>query len=354
MAKVEKAPPGSDGMRALIRGSDVIDLHVDTLIPARIWGYDVLSSNARGLFGGRFFGHLDLPSLENAGVTGAMWSITTNPLRGARGRWITFERNVKLLERLVASSAGRMRMVTDAESYRLARLEGAHGVFLSIQGGNALEEADAEQLAGIGALLRVTLIHMSNSAFGASSSPSHRLRSNKGLTTQGRRMVEKLHRARVFIDLAHAHPKTFWDVVEMHPLTDPLLVTHTGVSGVYPHWRNIDDDQIRAIARTGGVVGIIFAKIFLGPASAGPNGIEAILDHMEHVIRIAGDDHVGIGSDLDGAIIPPIGCRDAGAYPLLVQAMLQRGWSEVRIRKILGGNFLRALDRLRPTRDRET
>jgi membrane dipeptidase len=151
----------------------------------------------------------------------------------------------------------------------------------------------------------------------------------------------------VFVDLAHLHEQAFWDVVAVHDKTQPLIATHTGVAGVKPHWRNLTDAQVKAIADTGGVVGIIFAEEFLRRPD-GPKDGAMIVEHAEHVIDVAGEDCVAFGSDYDGMIVPPRDVAGVDAYPKLVQHMLDRGWREERIRKALGRNFLRALGLLRP------
>ena len=156
-----------------------------------------------------------------------------------------------------------------------------------------------------------------------------------------------LNEKQIFVDLAHIHPDGFWDVVRTHDSSQPLINTHTGVCGVKPHWRNLDDAQIKAIADTGGVVGVIFQKSFLkSPGRA--SDIQMIIDHIDHIVEVAGDDVPALGSDYDGAIIPPKELRDGRAYPRLIQAMLDRGYTDERIIKILGTNFLRAFGRLRP------
>lgn len=332
---------------ALTRDADLLDLHIDTLIPPRLWGYDVLARHGKPL-GGHFFGHLDLPRMIDGGLDGAMWSITTNPFRTAASRLRTFHRNLKALEALVDRSDGRLAFARTAAEYRSLRARGVHAILLAIQGGNALE-ASAEGPAEVSdqRLTRVTLVHLTNAGFGATSSPFHHLRRDKGLSPSGQRFVEQLAQERVFLDLAHVHPQTFWDAVAAHDPTLPFLVTHTGVCGVRPHWRNLDDDQIRATADSGGVVGVILATQFMR-RKGGPNNAAMIVEHMEHIVNIGGEDAVAVGTDYDGAITPPPDLRTGDCYPRLVQSMLDRGWSERRIRKALGENFLRAFEALRP------
>ncbi len=331
---------------ALAVEADLIDLHIDTFIPPRLWGYDPLKRHKGGPIGGRFFGHLDLPRMQDGGLSGAMWSITTNPFKPAGWRWRTFEHNLRSFRRMVEGSEGRLVFARTPDEYRAVRDAGAHAVLLSIQGGNALSAApDGVASVPDRLLTRVTLVHLTNSNFGASSAPVHRVRSDKGLSQEGRTLVEQLDADRVFVDLAHIHPKAFWDAVEVHDESLPLIVTHTGVDGVKPHWRNLDDDQVRAIADSGGVVGVMFHQPFLRPKGAPRDG-RIVVQHMEHIAKVGGEDCVGLGTDYDGAVNPPVDLR-SGEYPRLVQHMLDAGWSSERILKALGGNFLRAWSGLR-------
>ncbi|MEI8254373.1 MAG: membrane dipeptidase, partial [Deltaproteobacteria bacterium] len=120
----------------------------------------------------------------------------------------------------------------------------------------------------------------------------------------------------------------------------------TGVTGVWEHWRNIDDAQIRAIADTGGVVGVMYQASFLGDAFLGVT-VEHVAAHLDHIAKVAGDDVPALGSDWDGAIMPPRDIPTCLELPRLVDALMRRGWNAVRIQKVLGLNFLRAVRGLR-------
>ena len=113
-----------------------------------------------------------------------------------------------------------------------------------------------------------------------------------------------------------------------------------------PHWRNLDDDQIRAIAKSGGVVGIMFATNFL--THSGKRDASIIVDHLEHLIHVGGEKIAAIGTDFDGAISTPTDLKTVDQFPMLVEYMLQRRWSEERIHNILGGNFLSVLKEWKP------
>ena len=133
----------------------------------------------------------------------------------------------------------------------------------------------------------------------------------------------------------------------MHDRSQPLLVTHTGVAGVHADWRNVDDEQLRAVADTGGVVGVMYQAA----SSAVRTGAVAARRRSSITSRTSsttvGEDHAALGSDWDGAIVTPRDMPTCLELPRLVQLMLDRGFPPERIQKILGGNFLRALGQLR-------
>lgn len=332
----------------LLRSSDAIDLHLDTMIPPRLWGYDPLARHAGGPFGRHFFGHADLPRLRDAGLSGALWSLTTNPFRPAGARLRAYRKNRARLRALAARSGGALVEADTLAGYRTARARGAHVCFPAIQGANAIDASpDGVVEFARDGIVRVTLVHLTNAIYGATSSPLGAARRDKGLTDAGRRLVEGLNAHRIFVDLAHIHERAFFDAVAVHDRTQPLLVTHTGVSGVRPHWRNLTDAQLRAVAETGGTVGIIFQAGFLS-RPGGPRDAGMIAEHVVHALRVVGDDCVSLGSDFDGAITPPPDVPGIDHYPRVVQHLLDRGVGTETLRKVLGGNFLRVLGQLRP------
>jgi membrane dipeptidase len=276
-----------------------------------------------------------------------MWSVATNILRGKKGRLAAVKANLAGLADTVERTEGAMRVVRTSAEYDVARRDGAHAVLLSVQGGNAFEAAEDGPLSIPDRLLtRVTVVHLSNSCYGGTSSPASF--GSRGLTDRGRHFIEQLNEGRIFVDLAHISRQGFFDAVEVHDRDQPLLVTHTGVDGVRPMWRNIDDEQLAAVADTDGVVGIIFQADFL-KRPRGPKDGRMVIEHLRHVIDTVGEDYAAIGSDYDGFITPPPDLRDGGvAFPRLVQYMLDEGWSAERIQKILGKNFLRTFRALRP------
>jgi membrane dipeptidase len=326
----------------LFRSSNAIDLHLDSFIWHRIFGYDLNRAHRGGLFGRSFFGHVDFPTVRESGLGGAIWVITTNPARSARGRRRAFEKNLRGLRTLLDEAPG-IAHVRTAREFRAARAAGDHGAFIGIQGGNALDDGiEALELIADRSILRVTLIHLTSSRLGASSAPGSSR--TAGLTDFGRAYVERLNELRVGVDLAHISRKGFFDAVEVHDKTQPLFVTHTGLAGVYEHWRNITDEQLRVVADTGGTVGVMLQASFLGRRGV---TVRTVVDHLQHIVDTVGEDHASIGTDYDGAITPPKDLPGLWALPRLVQEMLDRGWSDTRVRKVLGGNALRVIEALR-------
>ena len=328
----------------LTRGVEVVDLHLETYIPPRLFGYDLHARHDRHWLRGRFFGHLDFPRALDAGLTGGMWSIATNIARRAEGRWQALRDNVRGLRAALEETGGRFEVVRDHAGYLEARARGAHAALICVQGGNAYEAAPSA--GALEDVVRVTVMHLSNSVFGTTSSPVSFGRA--GLTAAGRQHVEELNAARIFVDLSHIDARGFWDALDVHAPDLPPIVTHTGLRGVKDHWRNIDDDQARAIADRGGVVGIMFEPGFLR-ARGMPNDASMVVAHLEHLVNVAGEDAAALGSDYDGAITPPPDLRDGfTAYYRIVQRLLDAGWPSARIEKVLGANFLRSVARLRP------
>ena len=330
----------------LYLASDVLDLHLDSFIWTRLFGYDLRKRHGEGLFGARIYSQVDFPRVREAAMTGATWVVTTNPGRRATARPKILLKNLRRLQAIFESVPEDFRVVRNAAEYRRAVGDGRHAAFLGIQGGNALDRnLDALDLIPDDLVLRITLVHLYSSRIGVTSAPTGSRR-GQGLSNFGREFVRRLDEMRIFVDLAHINREGFFDAVAVHDPSLPLLVTHTGVSGVTPHWRNVDDEQLRAVADTGGTVGVMYQSNFLGEPTWGGRA-EAVVRHLEHIVATVGEDFASLGSDWDGAIIPPRDLRTPLELPRLVEIMLRRGWSADRIGKILGGNFLRAVAALR-------
>jgi membrane dipeptidase len=206
---------------------------------------------------------------------------------------------------------------------------------------------------------------------------------HKGLTEFGKQVIKRMNELGVIIDLSHTGEQTFYDAIAA--TTKPVLLSHSSVWNICPVFRNVKDDQIRAVAKNGGVICVNFYSGFISKEydqrsswlsgegkkneedslwniyndsatvknkfeyyrneelnKARPT-ISQLVDHIDYIVKLVGDDYVGIGSDFDGVSSLPIGMDDVTKYPLITEELLKRGYSKKSIKKILGGNVLRVM-----------
>ena len=223
----------------------------------------------------------------------------------------------------------------------------------------------------------MTLTHFKNNNWADSSTdkPEH-----NGLTPFGKDVVREMNRLGMLVDVSHVSDKTFYDAIAVS--TKPVIVSHSSSRAISDIPRNVTDDMLRALAKNGGVIGINFGEGFisqkdvaalraaitsnqgappdmvgkildeyankeyrkdLAEMKTGLATISDVADHVDHMVKVAGIDHIGIGSDFDGITSPPQGLDDISKMPSLVAALLKRGYSEQDIKKILGGNYLRVI-----------
>jgi membrane dipeptidase len=328
--------------RALHDEVPVIDLHADTPKLMAELGYDVAAAHTRPLprrF--NFAGHVDLPRMRAGGLAAQLFGLWTVPYP-QRGCAASVHHQLDALDRAARANPGRLGWALTAEQVRRAPATGAVAMLAGIEGGQALE-GDLDNVARFAArgVRSIGLLHFSRNqlgtpAFGRGANASD------GLTALGREAIAEMNRCGVIVDLAHVNRAGFFDGIAA--ARAPVVVSHTGVAGVHPHWRNIDDEQLRAVAGTGGCVGIIFARPFLG----GRRDVEAVCDHVCHVIDVAGEQTPALGSDFDGFVVPPAGLEDVASLPNLTAALSRRGLGRDTLAKILGGNVLRVLGDVPP------
>jgi membrane dipeptidase len=329
----------------LLVSAGLIDLHLDLDVGVRVLRWNSARHHGRARRVSPFFGQTDFPRLREGGFTGVVYDVATNPFRPRANRLRATLANVDRVIATLERWPDDLVFCRTAADYDAARASGRMAVWISLQGANAVS-ADPGALDGrLGDLLhRITLVHLTTSDLGGTSSPAG---ADTGLTARGREVIERCNARRILVDLAHSGKRTFWDALQSHAADVPPIVSHTGVEGVRPHWRNLDDDQVRAIADRGGAVGIMYQSSFLAPVWYSC-ARSRILDHLEHVCRVAGEGVAAIGTDYDGAIIPPYDLPDPTGHAALVQDMLDRGWSEARIRGILAENYLRVVRAVTP------
>ena len=329
----------------------IVDLHADSLL----WGRDLLIRASRG--------HIDIPRMVEGNLALQVFSASTHV-----PRHLNYERNddstddIRLvaivqgwprptwtsrlaraeylagcLRDAAARSEGGLRVVTSAADLAafLERRTADPGVvagLLSIEGAHALDDdlANLERIAAAGYRM-VGLAHFFDNAFAGSAQGVAKI----GLTGAGRELVAELERRRILVDVAHSSAATIDDVLAI--ATRPVVASHGGVRAVADNDRNLSDEHLRGIAATGGLVGIGF-----WPTASGGNDPASIARSIAHAVAVVGAEHVGLGSDFDGANMP-YGMEDATMLPKITDALLKKGYSDGDVRKILGENTLRVM-----------
>jgi microsomal dipeptidase-like Zn-dependent dipeptidase len=241
----------------------------------------------------------------------------------------------KELREFAADSHGSFRLVrqrSDLEDFLRSRAADRNvvGGWLGIEGAHALDGKleNLDQLYDAGFRM-IGLAHFFDNEFAGSAHGVKR----GGLTDLGRELVTRMERHRIIVDLAHSSPQTITDVLAI--AKRPVVVSHTGVQGTCYNQRNLSDAQLKAIAENGGLIGIGFWDVAVCGSTP-----QAIARALRHAVDIAGIDHVALGSDFDGATTVPF---DAAHMIHLTDALLDTGFSEPEIRKIMGDNVLRFL-----------
>ncbi len=326
---------GSSEARALHLEHPPIDLHADTLAWARWVGYDLHARHEPPLWRAAFAGHVDVPRLRDAGMGGQFFGLVSLPV-AARGLTRAVSEQIDLLVDAAARAPADLRLVKTARELEACRRDGVIGALLGIEGAHALE-GDLDRVAEFSrrGVRYIGFLHFSANEAGY---PAYGRGRNDaaGLTAFGFELVRRCEAAGVLVDLAHINRRGFLDACSI--ATRPPIVSHTGVLGAHDHWRNIDDDQLRAVADLGGVVGVIFYPRYLGS-----DGLAGVVDHVRHILDVVGEDTPALGSDWDGMIIPTRELRDPRGLPLLTDAMLEAGISARVVAKILRGNVMRVL-----------
>lgn len=332
---------GSDAARALHRAFPPIDLHADPLLWARLAGYDLARRHSAPFPRAAFVGHVDIPRLEDACMGAQFLGLVAAP-HPRHGAARAVAEQLDILDGVLARESQRAVRAISAEDIERANAEGRIAFLTGIEGAHCLsgELEHLEAAAGRG-VRYLGLAHFSaNKACRPSMGVGRRDRC--GLTAFGRDAVRFSEEVGIIVDVAHVNGRTVMEVCAM--ARRPVIASHVCMSGAHPHWRGIDDDQLRAIADTGGLVGIMYARRFLG------GDMSALVRHVLHAVRTAGIDHVALGSDFDGMIVPVRELRHAGMLPNLTDALLRAGLGEGEIGKILRMNVLRVLRDAPPKR----
>lgn len=283
-------------------------------------------------------GHLDLPRLSLGGVNIQFMAAfisdqyRENPLSRAMEVFDTFYREMEDNFELVEP------VYTFADINRIISLKKV-AALLTVEGGRALcGRMEVLRMFYRLGVRSVTLTWNGRNELGDGVLESG---SGGGLTRFGIEVVKEMNSLGMLIDVSHLSESGFWDVVGV--TEKPFVASHSNCRAICDHPRNLKDDQIKALAEAGGVMGLCFYPVFL---SSGEATLDTFLDHAEHLAQLAGVGCMGIGSDFDGidSTIPEI--NDVTRLPLVTEGLLKRGFSDQDVQKILGGNFLRVLEKV--------
>jgi membrane dipeptidase len=341
----------------------VVDAHCEIAEAMASEGYDLLASHQTH--------HVDLPRLQAGGVDAELFSVSVHPESVDLTRFFpTAMRQIDLLQQAARKSGGALQMARNADEVRDNADKGVTSMLLAVEGGHLLlPGTEEEQLAHLKAfadrgIRSLTLAWSSSSSIGGSTAED----AKTGLTPFGKRVLEEMERLGVVADLSHAGDALFWDV--LREAKRPVLLSHSAARALSDHPRNASDEMLQAVARNGGAVCVDFSRTFLDDRFRRASQsllqrtkgmgftekaalyrrenlpevpLSTLVDHIEHVARVAGYDHVCLGSDFDNAPMMPVGLEDASKMPALTAALRARKWSPRNIRKLLGENLLRVL-----------
>ena len=362
------------------RRAILIDTHADTVQRMIDEGADINRRLADG--------HLDAVRMKEGGLDAQFFSIWVEPQYFGAGGASAVERadrQIAAIHALAEQHPETWTLATTAADIRRAAAGGNLAALMGMEGGYAIDEKleNVEKYYRLGVRYLSPAWSVSTSWAGSSGDA---VGESRGLNEFGRAVIREMNRLGMMVDVSHVSDKTFWDIVETS--TKPVIATHSGVRALVNHPRNLTDEQIRALARTGGVVCAVFYPAFIEPgwkeaqrrvdaeisgaveaASRDTRGTPAqkklardrvrereylkrlppvtlarLVDHIDYVARLVGAEHVGVGSDFDGIQATPRDLASVADFPNLTAELLRRGYAPEDVHKILGGNILRVME----------
>lgn len=378
----------SQAYRKLHSKAVLIDTHNDVLSSAVLDGHDISHRISQG--------HSDLDRFKEGGVDVQFFSVFTGPEpRNKEGAYKDANQEIDSLESIVARNKDKVVLAKTYADVKKGIAKGKLVALIGVEGGHMIED-DLQKLEALYRRgMRYMTLTWNNSTDWASSAmdetslnPSEggtlkNTKKKKGLTDFGRQIVKRMNELGIIVDLSHTGEQTFYDAIAIS--SKPVLLSHSSVWDICPVFRNVKDDQLKALKKNGGVICINFYSGFISKAfeerseyfrNAAKNGLQDsllkiykdsaimraklqeysttelekirptiadLVDHIDYVVKLIGDDHVGIGADYDGVSSLPVGMDDVTAYPKITEELLRRGYSKKSIKKILGENVLRIM-----------
>jgi membrane dipeptidase len=379
MTTLETKPSTNDPL-AIHRHAIVVDMHADTTQRLVDESVDLQTRLNDG--------HLDAVRAKEGGLDAQFFSIWVEPdLFGGGGANAVKRADVQIeaVRNLTTRHPETWELATTAADVRRIATSGKIAALMGLEGGYAIDEKleNVERYYQMGVRYMSPAWSVSTSWAGSSGDEVGKTR---GLNDFGKQVIREMNRLGMMVDVSHLSDKAFWDIVNTS--TKPVIATHSGCRAITNVPRNLTDDMIVALAKTGGVVNVIFYPEHIEPgysekkkkvdaeiapmvqraseAESGnvaqkklardrvrsaeylkrlpPMSVTRIVDHIDRIVKLVGIDHVGIGSDFDGVQVVPADLKSAADLPNLTKELLKRGYSESDIDKILGGNMLRVME----------
>lgn len=337
-------------------------------------------------------GHFDSVRARDGGLDAQFFSIWVEPQLFGGGGQSAMKRaddQIAAVRELTEKHQDSWQFATSAADIRRIASEGKMAALTGLEGGYAIDEKleNVERYYKMGVRYMSPAWSVSTSWAGSSGDSVGQTR---GLNEFGKNVIREMNRVGMMIDVSHVSDRTFWDIVNNS--TKPVIATHSGCRAIANVPRNLTDDMIRALAKTGGVVNIIFYPEHLEPGWSEkkkrvdaeiaplvqraseeekrdavhkkiardrvrseefakrlpPVTVSRLVDHIDHVVKLVGIEHVGIGSDFDGVQSTLRDLADVAELPNLTRELLRRDYSESDVEKILGGNMLRVMQEVQP------
>lgn len=371
---------GAQSYMALHEKAIVVDTHNDVLTTATVEQGLAFERDLTGKT------HSDLARFKKGGVDVQVFSIFCDDRYGTGSAFHAAMREIDSLYAIAGRNRDKMTMVTDVAGLERAVKQRKLAAMMGVEGGHMIEDRmdylDSFYARGV----RYMTLTWNNSTSWATSAMEETSKAFTvtpyGLTDRGKAIVRRMNELGMLVDLSHVGERTFWDAI--HTVNKPVICSHSSAYALCPVFRNLKDDQIRAIGQNGGVIQVNFYSGFLDSnymphvvrflgrhkreldslnALHTPNyavneflskkypqeadslraPLSLLMDHIDYIVRLIGADHVGLGSDFDGIESPPQQLNDVSTYPLITRELLKRGYKAADIQKILGGNFIRVL-----------
>lgn len=292
--------------------------------------------------------HTDIERLRAGGLKAQFWSVYVPANLDLTGNaLLTTLEQIELVHEMCRRYPDVFEMADTAADIKRITKEGKIASMIGVEGGHSIQNSlqALRELYDRGARY-MTLTHSKTLAWADSATDDAK---NNGLSPFGKEVVREMNRLGMLVDLSHVSPKCMKDALEVTKA--PIIFSHSSARGLADHPRNVPDDVLKLTAENGGVVMVTFVSGFtvskedLEKDDKARGTYKTICDHIEHVIDVAGIDHVGIGSDFDGVSRLPVGLDDVSYYPNITQELITRGYNQEQIHKLLGGNVLRVLER---------